>query len=97
MKVITFPAREWSGIKERFSDGLPVYSVRVSEERGKYDEGERLLTEWGEEIVVSERKKISGGLEGLRSEYAYFDELDEPMLAELADHDEMDILTLRKT
>jgi len=96
MKIITFPEREWADIKDRFQKGLPVYSIRVSDERGRYDEGEKLMTGWGDMVIVSDRRELSGGLEGLKKAYEYFNELNEEMIDELSGYDEMDILTLEK-
>lgn len=96
MNIITFPEMELGDIKKRFKKDLPVYSVRVSDERGKYSAGERLMTEWGDMVAVVGKKEVSGGLPGLKSAYEYFDELDDKMIGELKGYEDMDILTIRK-
>lgn len=94
MKVITFPKNEWQDIKERFKNGKEVYTLRVSDERGKYLIEDVLMTEWEQKVKVVSIKQISGGIEELKKEYEYFGELTEEMLNELREYNDIEIIEL---
>ena len=97
MNKIYFPERELADIKDRLDSDKDLYSIRVSEEYSKYREGDILMTEWGERLSVVSVRKISGGIESLKREYPFFNELDDNMLAELSPYSDMDIVLMRKT
>lgn len=94
MNIITFPKNEWASVKSRFDDGKIVYTIRVSNEYEKFNEGDVLKTEWGLEVRIISVKKITGGINELRVEYKFFDELTEEMIRELSDYDKMEIISL---
>ncbi|MDD4761837.1 MAG: hypothetical protein PHZ25_02350 [Candidatus Pacebacteria bacterium] len=94
MNTITFSKNEWENIKSRLDNGKFVYTIRVDKELGKYNEGDVLRTEWGKEIKIISVKKINGGIDGLKSEYQFFNELTEKMMDELKDYDKMEIISL---
>jgi hypothetical protein len=91
--LITFPEVEWEAIKARLSENKIVFTVRVSNEYGKYHEGDILMTEWGEKIKILSVKNISGGIEELEREYLYFNELTPEMITELSLFNDMEIVS----
>jgi len=96
MEIINFPKNEWEDIQKRLEENKPVYTVRVSEEYGKYQEGDLLETEWGTKVKVISVKKIDGGIEELEKEYRYFKQLSSEIIQELSPFEKMEIIRLEK-
>lgn len=95
LPLITFPKNEWDDIKNRLNQNKIVYTIRVSNEVGKFKVGDIVKTEWGMEVKILSVKKIKGGIEELKSAYKYFDQLTKEMLQELSEYNEMEIVTLK--
>ena len=93
---ITFPKKEWGDIKNRLNKNKIVCTIRVDNEYEKYKVGNILKTEWGDDIKILSVKKVSGGLEELRKEYIFFDQLTEEMIQELSPFKYMEIISLIK-
>lgn len=92
---ILFPKDEWNDIRARLDDGKVVYTVRVSDEYGKYKEEDVLVTEWGSKVEIISVKRISGGIKELERVYPYFDQLTDEMIKELIPFDDMEIISLK--
>jgi stress-induced morphogen len=90
---MSFPKSEWNDIQLRLSQSKSVYTIRVSNECGKYHEGDILHTEWRAAIRIVSIKNISKGLSELQREYQYFDQLTDDMKKELMPFQKMEIIS----
>ena len=51
---LTFPSEEHESLKKRLSSGKPIYTTRISRERGRYKPGQELETPWGHKVRVTD-------------------------------------------
>jgi len=91
--LMTFPKDEWTDIKARLSEGKVVHTIRVSQECGKFHEGDIVETPWGSQVKILSVKKITGGIAELAKTYAYFNKLSKEVIQALSLYEEMEIIT----
>ncbi len=51
--TISFPKREHDSLQSRLAKGQPIFTTRVSDERGRYKTGQVLATPWGDAVKVT--------------------------------------------
>lgn len=95
MKKILFPEDEVENIRLNIEQNGCVWTVRVSNEYGKYSKGETLDSVFGK-LKVEKLLKINRGIEELKEKYSYFNELNNKMIGELERHKKMDLMCLIK-
>ncbi|HBI17112.1 MAG: hypothetical protein UR60_C0018G0002 [Candidatus Moranbacteria bacterium GW2011_GWF2_34_56] len=94
MNTITFPKNEWDDIKLRLKNKKTVCTLRVDDEYGKYKTGDVLKTEWDLNVKIISVNKVSGGIDGLKKDYEFFDKLTEEMIQDLTSYEKIEIITL---
>ena len=69
-RSISFPDDEIPGLKAEFEKGRAFYTTRISDEQGKYREGDVLLTPWGDRAIVVEVRTFTD-----IKDHPFYDEL----------------------
>ena len=90
---ISFPKDEWDAIEARIAEGKVSFTIRVSNELGKYSEGSVYITEWGRRVKILSVKRISDGIKELENAYEHFSELTPAMVKALSPFQNMEIIT----
>ena len=96
LPLITFPKAELNDIKTRIEENKIVYTIRVSDEYGKYKFKDLLMTEWGSVVKIMSIEKIVGGINELKYKYKHFNQLTSDMIKELEPFQYMEIISLNK-
>lgn len=89
--MINFPKSEHKNLINRLNKNKPIYTTRVSKEKGKYKENEIYQSQWGDLLEIIDVKTFKD-----IKNHPFYNELTKPQIKVISNYDGFDLVKLRR-